>query len=237
MGSPRFIGIGAQKAGTTWWYDLIADHPCVDRPNANIKELHYFSQFATKAFGPAEITAYHRWFPLSDVTISGEWTPDYLYLPWVPYLVSLAAPETRILVCLRDPIERFRAGMAHSDLNLQPYTSPIVADSMAQGFYAALLSRWLHYFRRDQILILQFERNVSATGAQIARTYEFLGLDSTYEPTNLVTKVYKTPLAKVDLDDDTRRRLVDVYLPDVLQLKELVPDIDLSLWPNFSDRI
>ena len=37
------------------------------------------------------------------------------------------------------------------------------------------------------------------------------------------------------LEQDVRRRLVDLYAPDVRALSEHVPDLDLGLWPNFAD--
>ena len=42
-----------------------------------------------------------------------------------------------------------------------------------------------------------------------------------------------TRTEKVALDPDARRRLVDLYAPDVAELVGLVPDLDLGLWPNF----
>ena len=40
MAMPDFIGIGAQKAGTTWLYDMLAQNPSVWLPP--LKEVHYF---------------------------------------------------------------------------------------------------------------------------------------------------------------------------------------------------
>jgi hypothetical protein len=37
-----------------------------------------------------------------------------------------------------------------------------------------------------------------------------------------------------EFDEEVRRRLVDVYAPDVRALAEHFPDIDLGLWPNFA---
>ncbi|HEX7442670.1 MAG TPA: hypothetical protein VF320_02220, partial [Acidimicrobiales bacterium] len=54
-GAPDFVGIGAQKAGTSWWYELIVDHPQVfARPDIH-KERHFFSHFGTTPFGPPEV--------------------------------------------------------------------------------------------------------------------------------------------------------------------------------------
>jgi hypothetical protein len=40
MATPDFIGIGAQKAGTTWLYDMLAQNPSIWLPP--LKEVHYF---------------------------------------------------------------------------------------------------------------------------------------------------------------------------------------------------
>jgi hypothetical protein len=36
------VGVGAQKAGTTWLFDYLGRHP--DVAMSPIKELHYFDQ-------------------------------------------------------------------------------------------------------------------------------------------------------------------------------------------------
>ncbi|MBX9459239.1 MAG: sulfotransferase [Rhizobium sp.] len=40
MAMPDFIGIGAQKAGTTWLYDMLAQNPSIWLPP--LKEVHFF---------------------------------------------------------------------------------------------------------------------------------------------------------------------------------------------------
>src|SRR6516162_10204326 len=49
-GAPDFVGIGVQKAGTTWWYSLLAAHPDVSSRLDIHKERHFFDRFATMAF-------------------------------------------------------------------------------------------------------------------------------------------------------------------------------------------
>ena len=104
VGPPDFVGIGVQKGGTSWWYELIADHPGVTARADIHKERHYLSHFGTESFGPSEVERYHRWFPRQAGTITGEWTPDYLAHPWVAELLARAAPDARLLVILRDPV-------------------------------------------------------------------------------------------------------------------------------------
>lgn len=50
---PTFLGIGAQKAGTTWLYKFLKRHPDVWMPT--VKELHYFDR-STKYPSPSHLT-------------------------------------------------------------------------------------------------------------------------------------------------------------------------------------
>ena len=46
-GPPGFVGIGVQKAGTSWWYRLVVDHPQVSHRPSIHKERHFFARFGT----------------------------------------------------------------------------------------------------------------------------------------------------------------------------------------------
>jgi hypothetical protein len=81
------------------------------------------------------------------------------------------------------------------------------------------------------VLVLQYERCASDPAGQLESTYRFLGLDE-YEPVHLHRPVNRSG-GKLQLDDDTIRRLVDVYAADVQELAAMVPSIDLSQWPHF----
>jgi hypothetical protein len=232
-GAPDFVGIGVQKAGTTWWYQLICRHPGVSARATLPKERHFFAPFATRAFTDGDIDTYQRWFPHRKDTITGEWTPDYMCQPWVAPLMAAAAPRVRLLVLLRDPVERFRSRFAQVGddmVNLGNMLARIVDG----GFYAAQLSRWYDHFDASQILVLQYERCVADTAGQLALTYRFLDLADDFTPPAIDREVNVTSRTKVELAPDARRRLVDAYAGDVAELTELVPSLDLSLWRNFS---
>src|SRR5690606_28385229 len=49
VGPPDFVGIGAQRSGTTWWYDLVSSHPRVVH-RGDLKELHYFHRYSQRPF-------------------------------------------------------------------------------------------------------------------------------------------------------------------------------------------
>ena len=112
-GTTRFVGVGAQKAGTSWWNALICLHPAVHRAGGQPKELHYFDRAWEDGFSEADRLRYWRYFPRPEGGVSGEWTPGYLIDFWTPELLARAAPDTRVLILLRDPLERFRSGLTH----------------------------------------------------------------------------------------------------------------------------
>jgi hypothetical protein len=235
-GPPDFVGIGVQKAGTSWWYELIVSHPSVSARPGLHKERHFLSRFGTASFGPQEIEAYHGWFPRRPGTLAGEWTPDYIDFPWVPPLLARAAPEARLLLMVRDPVERFRSGLAHQRRHGASAAAATVADAVQRGFYHQALAHWCASIKRERILVLQYERCAEDPAGELARSYRFLGLDDGFLPPDLHRPVGPTTEKKVDLVDDARRRLIEAYRPDVDALAEQFPELDLALWPNFARR-
>ena len=229
---PDFVGIGVQKAGTTWWFELIAAHPDVDQRPGVHKERHYFARFATAPFGPAEIEGYHRWFARRPGAKAGEWTPDYIDQPWAVPLVHGAAPGAALLVLVRDPVARFVSGLAHSTRSPGSHGGIVVTDAYARGRYATLLRPWMASFSPARVLVLQYERCVAEPAVQLARTYRFLDLDDGFVPTAIGHRANPTRAAKVTLSEDARRRLAGLYAPEVSELAEMVPDLDLDLWPG-----
>lgn len=233
VGPPDFVGVGVQKAGTSWWYELIVDHPGVfDRPDIP-KERHYLTRFCVESFGPAEIRRYHGWFPRTAGKLTGEWAPDYLAYPWVAPILAQAAPEAKLLVLVREPVDRFRSGLTFRQRMGAPVTSATVADAVRQGFTARSLQRLYEYFPPSQILVQQYEQCRADPSGQLARTYEFLGLER-FEPAELRREVNVSSGAKVDLDPTSIEQLVDLYRDDVVALAGLVPSLDLALWPRFA---
>ena len=216
--------------------DRLTPERLVPRPDIH-KERHFFDRFATTSFGPEDSARYHGWFPHPPNVVAGEWTPDYLHFAWAPALLAEAAPRARLLVLLRDPVDRLRSGLSHSQRQEGRLTTRARVDAVAQGFYGQALERWLAHFPRDQVLLLQYERCVADPSGELARTYAFLGLDP-FTPQGIERRVNGTTTL-IELDPDARRRLVDTYAPDVLALARNYPDmkLDLARWSNFADLV
>jgi sulfotransferase family protein len=235
-GPPDFVGVGAESAGTTWWYSLLARHPGVH--SASSKELHFFRSFWKGGFSDADITSYHRQFPRPPGQITGEWTVRYMYDPWIPRLLAAAAPEAKILVLLRDPVDRYRSAIVRRSHRRKDRIGPtVVTEALARSLYVHQLQRLFHHFARDQVLVLQYERCRVDHRAQLRRTHEFLGLQpADFVPAGALDRQNPAPV-DLELSPETKEDLVVALGPDVQMLAGLVPEIDLSLWPSVRDAL
>jgi hypothetical protein len=235
VGPPDFVGVGTLLGGARWWYRLIAEHPCVSTRDDIGMERHFLSHFCTDPFGDDEIERYHGWFPRRAGSIAGEWTPGYMAQPWVAPLLARAAPAARLLVMVRDPVERLRLGLARPSDDRTSQIGSHIADAVDRGFYARQLRRLLEFFPIEQVHVLQYEGCIADPMGQLEATYRFLHLDNAYRPPALLRSTRETTGSIPNIDADTTSRLVDLYASDVAELVTLVPRLDLSLWPAFVD--
>ena len=234
-GPPDFIGVGTQRSGTTWMQRLLIDHPRIIIPRDRRKEQHFFDWFGKTPITDADVARYHEGFPRKPDQKVGDWTPRYMRDIWTPRLIPRAAPDAKILVIFRDPVERYRSGVLHTLARRGGRAATYLAtDAVERGRYALQLKRVFDYFDRSQVLVLQFERGLAEPLAQYHRTLEFIGLPPEHVPTDL-TRTRGTPQSakKEPFWDDFKEALTRELEPDVAELRELVPEIDLELWPNF----
>ena len=116
---PDFMIVGAQKAATSTLFRILARHPCILAPRN--KELSFFDD-GKIPFG--EYNAYQMHFPLLWRKWRGKQTfeasPEYLYNRHVASRIYYYNKKTKIIVILRNPIDR-----AYSAWNM--YANPLRA--------------------------------------------------------------------------------------------------------------
>lgn len=232
-GPPDYVGVGTARSGTTWWDSLINAHPRVSRPAATPKEVHFFDDRWQHGLSDADIRAYHGLFRRPPGQLSGEWTPGYMLDVWTPRLLRQAAPEARLLVLLRDPVERFRSGRTLAENRLTVGSTARAAANAAfnRGIYADQLLRVWSAFPRDQVLVLQYEQCAAEPRGQLERTFEFLGLAPELEAgVDVSGRVNASRGPKVVLEPRQEDELVRRYAPENERLASLLPELDLSLW-------
>lgn len=233
LAPPDFVGVGVQRAGTSWWFGLLAEHPDIASPNGRRKELHYFDEFWRKEFDEAARREYCSYFPRPPGQLAGEWTPRYMHDGWTPALLAAAAPETKLLILLRDPVDRYLSGLTFA-LSRGASLNPIVAsDAFTRGLYSEQLARLLGHFDKSQLLVLQFERCIKAPQEQLSRTFDFLGVDD-HQIGSSTPRVNASYRSKPTLREADIQRLVLAYEDDVRALARDLPEIDLELWTHFS---
>jgi hypothetical protein len=230
---PDFVGVGAQKAGTTWWYSLVASHPRVHEAPNRRKELHYFDRFWDQTFGPADARRYQSFFPRPPGDLAGEWTPRYMVDFWTPALLRESAPEAKVLVILRDPFDRFCSGVTH-DLQRRAPHHPIVTElGVRKSTYRQQLRRLLNHFDREALLVLQYEQCRSDPRGQLRRTLDFIGLDDFEPPSTLLEYgANVTRGRRYEPEARIRDAFVATLSGDLTRLLADFPEIDPSLWPS-----
>jgi hypothetical protein len=233
-GPPDFVGLGASDAGSRWWFSLMVDHPGVAQGRSLTEASRFFSPFVTASFGEEDRARFHAFFPRRPGELAGHWCPDGLAYPWITPLLAMAAPNSKVVVLVRDPVERLRSGLAHSAERRGDHVGSYLADAVDRGFYGEQLLRLFEFFPKANVQVKQYERCLKEPAGQVALTYRFLGLDDSISPSVLHGPAGGLVPSSGTLDPATVDRLKSMYSADVSLLADVVPELDLSLWPNFA---
>lgn len=165
------------------------------------KEVSYFDRHYGRG-----VRWYRGHFPLRPGGRRvGEASPGYLFHPLAPERVRSTVPDARLIVLLRDPVDRALSHYHHEvALGREPLSFEQALDAepertrgeeertarepgyfshawwdhtyIARGRYAEQLERWLAVFPRDRLLVLASEELAADTGGTYGRVLEFLGV-------------------------------------------------------------
>jgi hypothetical protein len=116
--TPSFLIVGAQRCGTTSLFKTLAQHPAV-LPSPFHKGVHYFDVAFDRP-----LSWYTGHFPLRRraeevqrrhgmMPITGESSPYYMFHPLAPSRIASVLPDVKIIVLLRDPVERAYSAHSH----------------------------------------------------------------------------------------------------------------------------
>jgi hypothetical protein len=228
---PEFVGVGTQKAGTSWWSTMIFEHPEVSHYPGFPKERHFFDNALTWFDGSrAFVDEYARWFPRRSGQIAGEWTPRYVCDELTMSLLSEAAPRARVLVIFRNPISRLRSGLTHILTRGHMELHWAISEQLSRNDYAQQLRRAYRHFPAEQVLVLQFERLVADPRTHIRRTFEHLGIDSTFVPPSISRPVNRSGTSVPLPAPAAQEILAREYRRQVAELASMTDQIDPSLW-------
>jgi hypothetical protein len=177
---PNFLGLGAQRCGTTWLHQQLNNHPKVYVPQKR-KEIHFFDKYYHKGFN-----WYESFFPPDPVagqySCIGEITPMYIYDPEVPKRIKKDLPDCKFIAILRNPADRAYSQYAYRVQNrLEKRTfSQLLTDDpelYQRGLYGEQLKRYLDIFPPERFLVLIFEETIKAPEKGLKKIADFLGID------------------------------------------------------------
>lgn len=184
---PDFVGIGAQRTGTSWLYACLYEHPEICMPR---KEIHFFSRDRhwTRGFD-----WYEQIFAECPPTaITGEFSTSYLSDPAAPARIKARYPAVRLIVSLRQPADRayssylndIAAGAVPKSTGFKEAlgSHPEYVDG---GRYAQHLRAYLELFARDQLLVSIFDDARRDPLGAVQEIYRFLGVDPAFRPSLL----------------------------------------------------
>ena len=195
-----FFIVGAPKSGTTSLYHYLSEHPQVEMSSQ--KEPDYFSDKAIHEQGMYynknrvnTLDKYESLFVQKESVVYGEASVSYLFYENVAEDIKKYNPNAKIIIMLRDPIERafshylmdYRLGLI-SD-SFENVLAKISKHKNAHLFYqqyievskyAKQIQRYLDFFKKENILFIDYEdfkKNVSKTVDQV---YNFLNISTEF---------------------------------------------------------
>ena len=172
---PDFLYIGTSKAGSTWLFNALAVSPEVWL--ASNKGLYFFDAHYERG-----LDWYRQQFRDADGRAVGEFSHSYLSSPEAPPRIAEYSPAMRLLVCLREPVDR--AFSDYLDLVKNNGFTGSFNEAIEQhprlldrGRYATHLSRYLEHFPMSQIHVGLFDDLKTGAQTYADEVYDFLGLD------------------------------------------------------------
>jgi hypothetical protein len=208
---PNFIIVGAAKCGTTSLDRYLKQHP--DIYMCPVKEPYFFSFMNEKPnfLGPhdtavnnvivSDIRVYKSFFKdVQNQKAIGECSNSYLFFENTPPRIKKFIPDCRIIIILRDPIERtyshYRQAVmiGHEELSFEEALEKEHERKengwrwhyqyIAQSMYYQQVKRYFDLFDRKQVFVGLFE-DLKADPANFTKEIlVFLGVDPIVEHIN-----------------------------------------------------
>ena len=198
---PDFLIIGAQKCGTSSLFYYLLQHPELALPEK--KEIHFFDVNYQNGIGWYENHYSHK--EKADKK-TGEATPYYLFHPLVPQRIAIHYPQIKLIVLLRNPIDRayshfwmiknrnqeslatFEEATEAEAWRLEQETAKILSQPdyrskihqhysyLSRGKYDEQLLNWFQYFPISSFLFIKSERFFANLQSELKRVFSFLGI-------------------------------------------------------------
>ena len=156
--------IGVNKAGTSWLYYLLNQHPAIFM--SDVKELYFFGEEGRDAERPSTVEAYHDHFPFQkSYRYFGDATVMYYRSQQAAAEIEAYNPDAKHLAIVRDPIERLlsqyryhkQIGMLAEDTTLEEALDGRDPRLLYDSHYEKTLGHYTDRFGPDQLDVVSLE--------------------------------------------------------------------------------
>ncbi|HKJ66808.1 MAG TPA: sulfotransferase [bacterium] len=171
--------IGVNKAGTSWLYYLLNEHP--DIYMSEVKELYYFGNEY-----PNNLADYHKHFPFDEsYSYYGEATPVYYREEEIAEQIHKYSPAARLVAIIRDPVERTlsqfyfhkQLGILREDTTFEDAINRQDPALVQDSHYEESLSVYQKIFEDEQLKIVSLEAAKESPKKFWKNLLNFLDLD------------------------------------------------------------
>jgi sulfotransferase family protein len=198
---PDFLIVGAMKSGTSTLRAYLDAHPEV----FCAREQHFFNLH----FDRGADWYRQRFAAAGAKRLLGEKCPEYLHNPVAAERMGGLLPDARLIVLLRDPVERAYSHYWHerrTGRETLSFAQALAAEPerrsaketryayVERGRYLSQLQRIDELYPRERVLVLLFEDLRDDPAGTFAAVCRFLGVDDTFSPSALgeVRNPYRT---------------------------------------------
>jgi hypothetical protein len=219
--------VGTTKGGTSTLYLWLQEHSEIEF--ADQKELHFWCACPNPRLRAAnDLGEYLTLFP--SARYRGEASPCYMYYPHIAGDLKANFPTAKILMSLRDPVERFwshylmnevyrptglEAGVL-LDRILSQRPSNALDDLFGMGLYSIQVERYLKEFSSDNVHVTFLERMSENPQNVLTDVLNFLDLHTEEIDVSIRDKVYVEPkgaLGRISLRNPRIRRIGVALIP------------------------
>lgn len=231
----NFLGIGAQKAGTTWLFQKLRLNRGISFPAG--KEVHFWDEKF-----PGGIDWYRSLFSGQkfDGKVCGEITPAYSILPIETIReCHVNFPDLKLVYLLRNPIDRAwsaaKMTLAGSKMEIHEVSDKWFIDqfksrgSLMRGDYESCLRNWLACYTRENLLVCFFEEILGEPEVLLKKCFQHLGVHEDLYDWNAGLKSPVRRGIQADIPPNLRSVLEEIYRPKIESLEEYL-GADLAAW-------